>query len=80
MAFEDLQSGGEWHPMVLVEELLSVDGERVDRWSVREPVYGEGTYECELIFKRGKRSIEIKVASDIEGMTGVISDWAVAVD
>lgn len=39
----------------------------------------DGTYECELDFKRGKHSIEIKVVSDIESMTGVISDWTVTV-
>lgn len=82
-AFEDLEGGGEWHAMALVEELLSIDGEEVDRSSVNEPVYGEapwdGTYECELDFKRGKHSIEIKVVSDIESMTGVISGWTVTV-
>jgi ankyrin repeat protein len=82
-AFEDLNTGGKWRPMTLVEELMSVDGEMVARSSVNEPVYGEtpweATYECKLAFKRGKHAIEIKVVSDIEGMTGVMADWIVKV-
>ena len=83
-AFEDLQSGGEWQPMTLVEELVGVDGEEVARSSLSEPLYGEtpwdATYECELVFGKGTHSIEIKIESDIEGMTGVISDWTVTVN
>jgi hypothetical protein len=82
-AFDDLDSGGQWQPMTLVEELISVDGEMVARSSVQEPVYGEApwqaTFERELTFSRGKHLIEIKVVSEIEGMTGVISDWVVTV-
>jgi len=59
------------------------DGDQVNRSTVNDPVYGEtpweATYECELILKRGKYSIEIKVISEVEGMTRVISDWAVTV-
>ena len=67
--------------MKLVEELLSIDGEEVNRSSISEPLYGEthweGTYECELVFKKGKHSIEIRLVSDEEGLSGVISDWVV---
>jgi len=70
--------------MMLVEELVYVDGGEVDRSSISEPIYGEtpwnGTYECELILARGKHRIEIKIVSEFEGMTGVISDWTVTVD
>ena len=83
-AFDDVDSGGTWQPLTLVEELLSIDGEEVDRSSLSEPIYGEtpwdATYECELSFRKGKHSIEIKVLSEGEGMSGVLSDWAVRVD
>jgi ankyrin repeat protein len=83
-AFDDLDSGGKWQPVTMVEELLSIDGEEVDRSAVTEPVYGEtpwdATYECQLNLPQGKHSIEIKVVSEIEGMTGAISDWIVNVD
>jgi ankyrin repeat protein len=82
-AFDDLDSGGKWQPVTLVEELLSIDGEEVDRSSLSEPVYGEtpwdATYERELSFPQGKHSIEIKVVSEAEGMNGVLSDWIVNV-
>jgi hypothetical protein len=82
-AFEDIDGGSEWHPLVLVEELLIVDGDEVDRSSLKEPVYGEtpweGTFECELKIAAGKHSIEIKVVSETDGMNGVISDWIVNV-
>ncbi len=79
----DHGSGADWLPMKLVEELLSVDGEEIARASVTEPVYGEtpwdATYECELTLSQGKHSIEIKFVSDVEGMSGVISDWILTV-
>ncbi|UCH47171.1 MAG: hypothetical protein JSU95_13875 [Betaproteobacteria bacterium] len=83
-AFDAHDSGGNWQPVTLVEELLSVDGEEVARSTVSEPVYGEApwdaTYECELTLSQGKHSIEIKLISEIDGMAGVISDWIVKVD
>ncbi len=81
--FDDLDGGSEWYPLVLVEELLTVDGDEVDRSSLEEPIYvetpWEATYECELKFAPGKRSIEIRVVSEIEGLSAVISDWIVEV-
>jgi len=82
-AFEDLDGGGEWHRLILVEELLSVDGDEVDRSSLDEAVYGEtpwtGTYEWELALSSGKHTIETKVVSEMDGINGVISDWIVRV-
>ena len=81
--FDDLESGGEWSPMSLVEELLNVDGKEVARSSVTEPIYDEtpwdGTYECELTFEKGRQGIEIKLLSEVEGMTGVLSGWTIEV-
>lgn len=78
-----VRSDDEWHPLVLVEELMIVDGDEVDRSSVTEPVYDEtpweATYECELRLDAGKQAIVIRIESDIEGLAGEISDWTVNV-
>ena len=69
--------------MKLTRERLFLDGGEVDHSSVDEPLYDEtpweASYECELTFKQDAHSIEIKVMSEIEGMSGVISDWTVTV-
>ena len=83
-AFDDLDSGEDWQTVTLVEELLSIDGEDVEPSTITEPVYGEtpwdGTHECELSLPQGKHSIEIKVVSEIDGLTGVIFDTIVNVE
>ncbi len=78
-----VRNDDEWHSLVLVEELMTVDGEELDRSSVTEPIYDEvlweATYECELDLNAGKQTIVIKIESDIEGFAGEISDWTVDV-
>ena len=78
-----VRSGDKWHSLVLVEELMMVDGDEMDRSSVTEPVYDEtpweATYECKFHLDAGKQTIVIKVESDIEGLAGEISDWTVNV-
>ena len=78
-----IRADGNWQTLELVEELLLVDGNDVDRSNLSEPIYDEtpwdATYECELQLDSGEHVIAIKLDSDIDGLSGEISDWTVTV-
>lgn len=68
-----------WQEVTMVEELLDTDEGLQIRSDVELKPYDEtpwlGTWEAKLHFHQGVNRIEIKVASSIEAMNSVISDW-----
>ena len=85
-AQDDLDSAKDWVHARLVEELVQVDGEEMLRSEAEEPFEDEtpwdGTYEAQLIFPAGRRSIEIKIVSkDAELLRSlVLSGWDFVVE
>jgi len=81
----DLDSKRDWMKAKLVEELVIVDDEEMLRSEAEEPFEDEtpweGTYEAQLRFPAGRRSIEIKVVSRQPELLSslVLSDWEVLV-
>lgn len=77
----DLNSKNDWIKATLVEELVFVDDEEMLRSEAKEPFEDEtpwdGTYEAQLSFPPGRRSIEIKVVSRQPELLNslVLSDW-----
>lgn len=82
---DDLDSASDWIKAQLVEELVTVDGEEMLRSEALEPFEDEtpweGTYEAQLVFPAGRRSIEIKIVSEQPELLRslVLADWEVTV-
>ena len=77
----DLKSKHDWIKATLVEELVLVDDEEMLRSEAKEPFEDEtpwdGTYQAQLSFPAGRRSIEIKIVSRQPELLRslVLSDW-----
>jgi hypothetical protein len=82
---DDLDSATGWVQARLVEELVTVDDEEMLRSEAQEPFEDEtpweGTYDAQLIFPAGRRSIEIKIVSQHPELLRslVLADWEVTV-
>jgi hypothetical protein len=81
----DLNSKRDWIKAALVEELVVVDDEEMLRSEANEPFEDEtpwdGTYEAQLSFPAGRRSIEIKIVSRQPELLRslVLSGWVFSV-
>jgi hypothetical protein len=82
---ENIELHDDWVPAQLVEELVCVGDEEILRSEAEEPFEDEtpweGTYDAQLTFPSGRRSIEIKIISRQPELLRslVLSDWEISV-
>ena len=81
--FEDLSDTPDWKPLVLKEELLDIDGDIIHRKDFKDDIFEEtcwiATFEGSLNFHTGSQLIEIKIRSDYEEFSMVLSDWEITI-
>lgn len=81
----EMDSVSDWVEMSLVTESVWIDGEerpRAEGEPELDPVVGgvwAGTFEADLTFPSGKQRIEIRINSNTDIGSGVISDWRIKV-